>query len=345
VRPPSPRSTGAGAGSSTGGGAGSAVYFYRLYAREDTGRVSAAEVQGGKFARDLGAGDQLVSVPLEQEDWSLGTVLQTLPWSAARTYDAATGVWLSAVAAKPWNALAALDRSAALWVEVTADAWWVVAGIVPRSTAVPLRAGWNLIGSLSVPVDVADESSVQRMAEQVLSDPRGVQILVNFAGVTHRVDFDHLDSANWDRMVAIHLKGTYLCCQAFTQALREQGGAILNMSSMFGQEGRNDGAHYAAAKAGIMGLTRALAREMGKDQVRVNALAPGPVDTPITRGGLSEEEFRKKAEGWKSRILLGRIGVPEDLVGPSLFLVSDLSAWMTGVILPVDGGVLAQQSY
>ncbi|HLC26444.1 MAG TPA: SDR family NAD(P)-dependent oxidoreductase [bacterium] len=193
--------------------------------------------------------------------------------------------------------------------------------------------------ALSVPVDVADESSVQRMAEQVLSDPRGVQILVNFAGVTHRVDFDHLDSANWDRMVAIHLKGTYLCCQAFTQALREQGGAILNMSSMFGQEGRNDGAHYAAAKAGIMGLTRALAREMGKDQVRVNALAPGPVDTPITRGGLSEEEFRKKAEGWKSRIPLGRIGVPEDLVGPSLFLVSDLSVWMTGVILPVNGGM------
>lgn len=193
--------------------------------------------------------------------------------------------------------------------------------------------------AMSVRVDVADEYSVQQMADQVLADPRGVQILVNFAGVTHRVDLDHLDPANWDRMLAIHLKGTYLCCRAFAAALRKSGGAILNMSSMFGQTGRDDGAHYAAAKAGIIGLTHSLAREMAKDGVRVNALAPGPVDTPITRQGLSEEEFQRKAEQWKSRIPLGRIGAPEDLVGPSLFLVSDLSAWMTGVILPVNGGM------
>lgn len=193
--------------------------------------------------------------------------------------------------------------------------------------------------AVAIQVDVSDEPSVRRLAEQVLSDQRGVQILVNFAGITERTDFDRLDPAGWDRMLSVHLKGTYLCCRAFSASLRRQGGAVLNMSSMFGRAGRHDGAHYAAAKAGIIGLTHSLAREWGKDGVRVNALAPGPVDTPITRGGLSDEEFEGKAEGWRSRIPLGRIGVPEDLVGPSLFLISDMSAWLTGVILPVNGGM------
>ena len=228
----------------------------------------------------------------------------------------------------------------------------VALGLAREGAAVAC-ADWNAAGAgetaakirelggeaLSLRVDVADEQSVQQLADEVLSDRRGVQILVNFAGITHRVGIDGLAPAEWDRMLDIHLRGTYLCCRAFAAALRKGGGAILNMSSMFGRSGRDDGAHYAAAKAGIIGLTHSLARELGKHGVRVNALAPGPVDTPITRQGLTEEEFLEKAEQWRSRIPLGRIGAPEDLVGPSLFLVSDLSDWMTGVILPVNGGM------
>jgi len=132
-----------------GGGAGSAVYFYRLYAREDTGRVSAAEVQGGKFARDLGAGDQLVSVPLEQEDWRVDTVFQTVSWSVARTYGKINGHghnWHSARNPNVWRDLTAVDRTMAVWVEVTAPGTWRVAGLVPAVTQIPLNTGWNFLG-------------------------------------------------------------------------------------------------------------------------------------------------------------------------------------------------------
>jgi len=134
------------------GGGGAGVAFYRLVARENTGRVTAAEDQGGKFSRFLAAGKQLVSVPLEQEDWSVGTVLQTVSWTRARTYVNPAGQgknWLSNDNGKPWADLSSLDRRMAVWVQVTTAGDWVVAGIVPRTTTLSLETGWNFLGYAS----------------------------------------------------------------------------------------------------------------------------------------------------------------------------------------------------
>jgi hypothetical protein len=136
-----------------GAGAGDpASHFYLLRAVDANGNVGRAADQAGKFARSLGAGDQLVSVPLEQADWSVGTVFQTIPWSRARTYVNPAGQgrnWLSNDRQKPWADLTALHRTMAVWVQLDAPALWAVAGLVPASTQVFLRTGWNFIGYAS----------------------------------------------------------------------------------------------------------------------------------------------------------------------------------------------------
>jgi len=141
------------AGSTTfthiGGGSGGTVYFYQVYAHENTGRLTAAADQCAKFARSLSAGSQLVSVPVELGDWSVASVFQTISWSRARTFVNPAGQgknWLSNDNQKPWADLTTLSRTMAVWVKVDADGFWRVAGLVPHSTEIPLEVGWNFIG-------------------------------------------------------------------------------------------------------------------------------------------------------------------------------------------------------
>jgi len=132
-----------------GGAAGTTAFFYQVRAREDNGRAIAAVDQAGKFSRFLAKGNQLVSVPFAQDDWSVGAVLQTISWTRARTFANIAGHghnWHSNQNGKPWQDLVTLDGRMAIWVAVAEDGIWTVAGLVPRLTQIDLKVGWNFLG-------------------------------------------------------------------------------------------------------------------------------------------------------------------------------------------------------
>jgi 3-oxoacyl-[acyl-carrier protein] reductase len=165
---------------------------------------------------------------------------------------------------------------------------------------------------------------------------RGVDILINNAGFTRDRTLLKMSDEEWDAVLAVHLRGAFLGCQAVLPAMAERGGgAIVNVSSdarhgAFGQ------ANYAAAKAGIVGFTRTVALEQAKHGVRVNAVAPGPVETPMLDS--VPDEVR---EGWLDAIPLGRLAKPEEVAAVIEFLVSEDASYLTGHVIPVDGGATA----
>lgn len=164
---------------------------------------------------------------------------------------------------------------------------------------------------------------------------RGVDILVNNAGFTRDRTLLKLSDEDWDAVLAVHLRGAFLGCQAVLPGMAERGGAIVNVSSdarhgAFGQ------ANYAAAKAGIVGFTRTVALEQAKRGVRVNAVAPGPVETPML-----DAVPAAVREGWLDAIPLGRLANPEEVAAVIEFLVSEDASYITGHVIPVDGGATA----
>jgi NAD(P)-dependent dehydrogenase (short-subunit alcohol dehydrogenase family) len=178
-------------------------------------------------------------------------------------------------------------------------------------------------------VDVSDEASVRALA--VAAGP--VDVLVNNAAIyagLRRAPFDELDEAEWDRVMAVNLKGPWLCAKHC--AVRD-GGCIINVSSATVFSGSPQWAHYVASKAGLIGLTRTLARELGARGVRVNALAPGFTLTDASRGLIEDAETYGVDRG-----ALKRGAQPGDIVGAALFLASEQSAFITGQTLVVDGG-------
>ena len=191
--------------------------------------------------------------------------------------------------------------------------------------------------SLAQTADVTSASDVQRLLDIVRGTFGPPDILVNNAAKATDIDFLSLSEGAWDEDVAIALKGSFLCSQAVLEDMTERGsGVILNISSVnalayFGNEA------YSAAKAGIVNLTRSLAVRYGPFGVRVNAIAPGTLRTPAW------EQRQQKDPGILERVAkwypLGRIGEPEDVAGAALFLASDEAAWITGAVLPVDGGL------
>ncbi len=196
--------------------------------------------------------------------------------------------------------------------------------------------------SLPVKVDVASEESTQTLAKRVLEQFGRIDILVNNAAIfatipMNRGGIDSIDPAEWDRMMAVNLKGLFFCCRAVLPAMRQQkSGKIVNISSGTALNGSAGRIHYVTSKAGVIGFTRTLAREVGEDNINVNALAPGST--------LSEEnpteEIIKMRQARLSDRALKRVQVPQDLVGTVLFLSSPLSDFMTGQTVSVDGGVV-----
>jgi len=159
-------------------------------------------------------------------------------------------------------------------------------------------------------------------------------LLVNNAGHVHQSPFEALAVADWDRMIAVHLRGTFLCCRAALPAMLAAGdGVIVNIASQLGQIGGVDLVHYSAAKAGIIGLTKALAREVSARGVRVNAVAPGPIDTELVRALSAEWQAAKKAQ-----LPLGRFGAPEDVAETVAFLASPAAAIYVGQTLGPNSG-------
>lgn len=196
-------------------------------------------------------------------------------------------------------------------------------------------------GGTAIPLEanVAEERDAERIVAETLRHFGRVDILVNNAGIMRGRSTAELSLGEWSEMLAVHLNGVFLCSRAALRPMISQrSGAIVSVSSGLGAKGAKGAAHYATAKAGIMGFTKSIAQEVAAYGVRVNAIAPGPMDTDLLKGSMSEEEYRKGREERAQTIPMGRIGVPEDVVGPVIFLVSDMSRYVTGQILHVNGG-------
>jgi NAD(P)-dependent dehydrogenase (short-subunit alcohol dehydrogenase family) len=189
-------------------------------------------------------------------------------------------------------------------------------------------------------VDVTVREDVERMVELTVSTFGRIDILVNNAGINIRKPLQELTDDEWGRILEINLTGPMLCSRAAGKVMIEQrSGSIINLSSILGYVSIPMRAAYSASKAGIIGLTRTLALEWAPYNVRVNALCPGPFETPMNQVIFQNEEI---AQYFKSRIPLGRLAQTKELAGPIIFLASDASSFVTGTTLLVDGGWTAQ---
>jgi len=193
------------------------------------------------------------------------------------------------------------------------------------------------VGGLAVPADVSSSAEVDRLFDTAIGELGGVHVLVNNAGLIDvERHFLDADEAWWDRVLAVNLKGQFLCAlRAAKWMARNGGGAIVNLSSGGARAAHRGMVAYDASKGGVEAMTRSLALDLGPYGIRVNALAPGSIDVR----GFSEEQAAEKGE----TIPLGRVGYPDDLAGPAVFLASDDAAYVTGSFVTVDGGVLFQQ--
>lgn len=188
--------------------------------------------------------------------------------------------------------------------------------------------------AMFVAVDVADQRSVQNMVSQVLGAWKRIDILVNNAGFDRGATLLKVKEEDWDAVLGVHLKGTLNCIQAVAPHMIENRyGKIVNISSIYGKSGGIAAISYSAAKAGIMGLTKSVARELGRYQINVNVVVPGLTLTPT---------IAKMPEKYKNVILdhtpLGRIGKPEEVANVVAFLASDEASFMTGAAVDVSGG-------
>ncbi|MCY2516558.1 glucose 1-dehydrogenase [Klebsiella pneumoniae] len=194
-------------------------------------------------------------------------------------------------------------------------------------------------GHLGLAANVADEVQVQAAIEQILAKYGRVDVLVNNAGITQPLKLMDIKRANYDAVLDVSLRGTLLMSQAVIPTMRAQkSGSIVCISSVSAQRGGGifGGPHYSAAKAGVLGLARAMARELGPDNVRVNCITPGLIQTDITAGKLTDHMTANILAG----IPMNRLGDAIDIARAALFLGSDLSSYSTGITLDVNGGML-----
>jgi 3-oxoacyl-[acyl-carrier protein] reductase len=204
-----------------------------------------------------------------------------------------------------------------------------------RSSADAAKQVAEAVGGVAVEGDVADPASAGALVEQVEEALGDLDCLVNNAGVTRDGLIARMSDDDWEAVIETNLRGTFNTCRAVSRKmLRRRAGSIVNLTSVVGIHGNPGQANYAASKAGIIGLTKALARELGTRGVRVNAVAPGYIDTELT--GVLPEEVRNAILGSTP---LGRLGEPEDVARAVRFLCSDESAFVTGAVLLVDGGL------
>ncbi len=192
-------------------------------------------------------------------------------------------------------------------------------------------------GGLPVWVDVADTNSVDAMLHQALTVYGRIDVLVNNAGICPLTAFEDIDESEWERVMAINLKGAFLCSQGVIKHMKERRyGRIINISSVAAKMGGvMVGAHYAASKAGLLALTWCLARRYAADGITVNAIAPATIETEMTCGWTVD-----KRETLLKSIPIGRLGMPDDVAAAAVFLASDAASFITGEVLDVNGGFL-----
>ena len=194
-------------------------------------------------------------------------------------------------------------------------------------------------GHIGLACNVVDKPACDAAVKRLLDTWGRIDVLVNNAGITQPLRIMDIAPENYDAVTDVNLRGTLYMSQAVIPAMRGQkSGSIVNLSSVSAQRGGGifGGPHYSAAKAGVLGLTKAMARELAADNVRVNAICPGFIATDITAGKLTDEMRAQVLAG----IPLGRAGTASDVAGCALFLASDLSAYCTGTEVDVNGGSL-----
>ncbi len=194
-------------------------------------------------------------------------------------------------------------------------------------------------------VDVSSEGDVQHMIEHVVSQWGSIDILVNNAGIYPNVSLEQMTSAVFDSVIAVNLKGVFLCTKYASQKMiaRGAGGKIINITSIDALHPSSVGlAHYDASKHGVWGFTKNVALELATHHITVNAVAPGAINTPGATGGKTAEEIANDPSfaTFLKKIPMGRMGEPDDIGRAVLFLASDLSSYMTGSQIVVDGGYL-----
>jgi len=190
-------------------------------------------------------------------------------------------------------------------------------------------------------VNVASEANVNRMTENTVSRFGGIDMLVNNAGISpkhkgKKLNLWEMDVSEWDQVMAVNIRGVFLCCHSAVPRMIERGGgAIVNLSSLAAKVGSViTGCHYVISKAGVVGLTKILAREVAGYNIRVNAVAPGRIDTPMIRDVPPEVNER-----YKETIPLKRLGSAEDVSDGIVFLLSEKASYITGQVLDINGGL------
>jgi 3-oxoacyl-[acyl-carrier protein] reductase len=189
--------------------------------------------------------------------------------------------------------------------------------------------------AICVEADVTDLEAVEGMAEYVIERLGKLDILINNAGITRDRTLKKLAKEDWDRVIEVNLTGAFHCARAVIEHMRERrSGRIISISSVVAQMGNIGQTNYAASKAGLIGLTKSLAREVARRGITVNAVAPGFIDTEMTQA--MPDEIREQVI---ATIPMGRTGTPEDVANAALFLASEAASYITGQVLSVNGGL------
>ena len=187
-----------------------------------------------------------------------------------------------------------------------------------------------------VKTDVSQSQSVKSLIKRVKADHGSIDVIVNNAGILQDQTLEKMDEEEFDKVIQVNMRGVYLCTKYAAEVMREQGsGVILNASSVVARFGNFGQTNYVASKAGLEGMTKVWARELGKHGIRVNAVAPGFIKTDMIAG--MPEKIIKMME---ANVPLKRWGKPEDVADLYCFLASDEASYISGVVLPVDGGVV-----
>lgn len=199
--------------------------------------------------------------------------------------------------------------------------------------------------AMAQPADVSKASEVEALMQAAVEAYGALHVLYNNAAIWAGRGLDNyvteLSEEGWEQIININLKGVFLCCKYGIPALAAAGGgSVINTASVAGIAGSRNRSHaYSASKGGVVALTRAMAMAYARDQVRVNAICPGGVDTPMIASMVNTEERRQRSA---TSHPIGRLGTPEDIAHFALYLASDESSWVTGGIFPIDGGFTAQ---
>lgn len=193
--------------------------------------------------------------------------------------------------------------------------------------------------AISEMLDVTDRVAVYAFAQHVTATHGEIDVLVNNAGITGRTKFDEAQSPEvWDRVIAVNLQGTFNTTYAFLSALKSTRGSIINMASVASFTSTPSTAAYIVSKGAVRSLTQSLARELGVHGIRVNAVAPGVMETEMT----ADLRARPESMGWyMNRVPMVRCGTADEVVGPIVFLASDMASYVNGIVMPIDGGFLA----